>query len=187
MLVRLVLLVAAGPFFALAACSERAGSQAVQSDTTANGRFPPLTNRVVDVADLLRPEQEIDLSRKSEKLEAATGRQFVVVTVKTLGGEDVATYTRDLGRHWGIGRKGHDDGTILLVAPNENRVRIAVGYGLEATLTDALAAKAIQERILPRFRQGDMAGGIVEGADAVVKVLRPLPNTSQVSQELPAR
>jgi uncharacterized protein len=101
-------------------------------------------------------------------LEAATGRQFVVVTVPTLGGQDIAVFTRDLGRHWGIGRKGHNDGVILLVAPAERKVRIAVGYGLERILTDALCGEIIAEKILPRFRQGDLPGGIQSGADALV-------------------
>jgi len=138
--------------------------------------FPRLTGRVVDGADLLRPEQELDLSAKSEALEAQTGRQFVVVTVTSLSGQDVATYTRDLGRHWGIGNKDRDDGVILLVAPNERQVRIAVGYGLERTLTDSLAKQILDEQVLPEFRRGEIATGIVGGADAIVAELSRPPN-----------
>jgi len=164
----------------LPACSDRVTArpdETAERSVSANA-FPELTGRVVDQADLLRPEQEIDVSAKSAALEAQTGRQFVVVTVDSLGGQDVATYTRDLGRHWGIGHKDRDDGVILLVAPDEGQARIAVGYGLEKTLTNALAQKIMDERIVPSFRQGDMPGGIVAGADALVAELSKLPAAS---------
>ena len=114
----------------------------------------------------------MDVSAKSATLEVQTGRQFVVATVNLLGGQDVATYTRDLGRHWGIGDKDRDDGIILLVAPNERQARIAVGYGLETIVTDAIAQKILDEQILPRFRKADMSGGIIAGADALDAQLR---------------
>lgn len=143
------------------------GDSALAASSSAT-TFPALTGRVVDDAQLLAPEQEVALSSKSAALEAATGNQFVVVTVPTLSGQDIAIFTRDLGRHWGIGRAGHDDGVILLVAPNERKVRIAVGYGLEKTLSDALCQQIIDEQILPRFRQGDLAGGIEAGVNALI-------------------
>lgn len=93
---------------------------------------------------------------------------MVVVTVPTLGGADIATFTRDLANSWGIGRKGHDDGVVILVAPNERKVRIAVGYGLENVLTHDLCKQIIDEQMLPRFRQGDLPGGIESGANAVI-------------------
>jgi uncharacterized protein len=144
--------------------SERDASAAASSSAA---KFPALTGRVVDGANVLALEQELALGRKSEALEAATGRQFVIVTVPTLDGQDIAVYTRDLGRHWGIGRKGHNDGVILLVAPTERKVRIAVGYGLEKTLPEALCRQIIDDHMLPRFRAGDLAGGIQAGADAL--------------------
>ncbi|WOK38273.1 TPM domain-containing protein [Sphingomonas sp. C3-2] len=130
--------------------------------------FPPLTGRVVDQANLLSPAQEQEITAKSEALEKASGRQFVVATVSSLEGRDIQDYGYRLGRHWGIGTKEENDGVLLLVAPNERKVRIEVGYGLEPILTDALSSVIINSQILPRFREGDMAGGIVAGADSIV-------------------
>ncbi|HVM38456.1 MAG TPA: TPM domain-containing protein [Sphingomicrobium sp.] len=133
--------------------------------------FPQLTGRVVDQANLLRPEQELDLTSKSAELEAQTGRQFVVATVSSLEGREIEDYGYRLGRHWGIGDEKNDDGVILLVAPNEKKVRIETGYGAEGFLPDILAGRIIRDEILPRFRQGDMAGGIVAGADRIVQTM----------------
>ena len=130
--------------------------------------FPPLTGRVVDQANLLSPAQEQEITAKSEALEKASGRQFVVATVNSLEGRDIQDYGYRLGRHWGIGTKEENDGVLLLVAPNERKVRIEVGYGLEPILTDALSSVIINSQILPRFREGDIAGGIVAGADSIV-------------------
>jgi len=131
--------------------------------------FPELTGRVVDQADLLSPQQEVDLTAKSEALENQTGRQFVVATVNSLENRTIEDYGYRLGRHWGIGREKEDDGVILLVAPNEKKVRIETGYGAEGFLPDILAGRIIRDDILPRFRDGDMAGGIMAGADAIIR------------------
>src|SRR5918997_2053865 len=85
--------------------------------------FPQLTGRVVDQANLLSPEQELDLSSKSQALEAQTGAQFVVVTVNSLEGREIEDYGYRLGRHWRLGREKQDNGVILLVAPRERKVR----------------------------------------------------------------
>ena len=137
--------------------------------------FPPLTGRVVDQADLLRPEQEFDLKSKSEALEAATKRQFVVATVKSLEGRTIEEYGYQLGRHWKIGDEKRDDGVILLVAPNEKKVRIETGYGARVFLTDAVSGLIVQNTILPKFRQGDMAGGIMAGADQIIDQMKLSP------------
>jgi uncharacterized protein len=137
----------------------------------ASALFPALTGRVVDEASILSPDEALDLTAKSEALEAATMRQFVIVTVRSLNGRDVASYTTDLGNVWRIGDKGRQDGVILLVAPNERQVRIAVGDGLARVLTNEEAAKIIQRDILPRFRSGNLQGGISTGADAVIAQL----------------
>jgi len=130
--------------------------------------FPPLTGRVVDQANLLSPAQRFDLTSKSAALEAQTGRQFVVATVNSLEGRTIEDYGYRLGRHWQVGRKGEDDGVILLVAPNEKKVRIETGYGAEGFLPDILAGRIIRNDILPRFRDGDMAGGIMAGSDSIL-------------------
>jgi uncharacterized protein len=131
--------------------------------------FPPLTGRVVDQAGLLRPEQVLDIRTKSENLEAQTGRQFVVATVNSLEGREIEDYAYRLGRAWKIGDEKRDDGVILLVAPNERKVWITTGYGAGEFLTDAMSGIIVRDAILPRFKAGDMGGGIVAGADAIVK------------------
>jgi uncharacterized protein len=137
--------------------------------------FPKLTGRVVDQAGLLTPAQVVDLTSKSESLEARTGRQFVVATVKSLEGRTIEDYGYRLGREWGIGNEQKDDGVILLVAPNEKKVRIETGYGARVFLTDALSSVIIRNSILPRFKAGDMGGGIAAGADEIIKVMQLSP------------
>jgi uncharacterized protein len=134
--------------------------------------FPKLTGRVVDAANLLSPEQEAALDQKLAALETANKRQLVVATVPGLEGYAIEDYGYRLGRAWAIGRKSINDGAILLVAPNERKVRIEVGYGLEPIVTDALSSVIIQSRVLPAFRNGDMAGGIIAGADALIDLLK---------------
>jgi uncharacterized protein len=95
----------------------------------------------------------------------------VVVTVPSLQGLTIEQFGYQLGRHWGIGQKGKDNGVLLIVAPNERKVRIEVGYGLEGTLTDALASGIIQNAILPEFRTGRFENGILQGTDAILTVL----------------
>jgi uncharacterized protein len=141
--------------------------------------FPKLTGRVVDAANLLDPEQEAALTAKLEALEKASSRQLVVATLPDLGGYPIEDYGYRLGRAWGIGQSEANNGTILLVAPNEKKVRIEVGYGLEPILTDALSALIIHNVILPRFREGDMAGGIIAGADAVIMQLQAPPEEAE--------
>jgi len=134
-------------------------------------KFPPLTGRVVDNAQILSPQVEQDLTAKLENLETTTGRQLVVATVPSLDGYPIEDYGYQLGRTWGIGEKDKNTGAILLVAPNDRKVRIEVGYGLEPVLTDALSSVIIQSAILPKFRDGDMEGGIVAGTNALVEQL----------------
>jgi uncharacterized protein len=145
--------------------------------------FPPLTGRVVDQADILRPEQELDLTSKSDALQAQTGRQFVVATVKSLEGRPIEDYAYQLGRHWGIGQKEEDDGVILLVAPNERKVWIATGYGAGAFLTDAVSGVIIREAILPQFKKNppDYGAGIAAGADAIIKQMSLPPEQAQAN------
>ena len=133
--------------------------------------FPALSGRVVDAANVLSPQVETELTTKLQALEQTTGRQLVVVTLPSLQGYDIEDYGYQLGRAWGIGEKGKNSGVILLVAPTERKVRIEVGYGLEPILTDALSSVIIQSAVLPKFKAGDMQGGIVDGTDAVIQQL----------------
>ena len=133
-------------------------------------KFPELTGRVVDGAHLLTPSQVVDLTSKSDALEARSGRQFVVATVPSLDGLTIEDYGYQLGRHWGIGEEKADDGVILLVAPKERKVRIETGYGATTFLTDAMSSIIIRNSILPHFRKNppDYGAGIVAGADAII-------------------
>ena len=131
-------------------------------------QFPPLTGRVVDAAHILSPAATQKLTAELADLEARTGHQLVVATIPDLQGYDIADYGYQLGRTWGIGRKGQNDGVVFIVAPSERKVRIEVGYGLEPVLTDALSSVILQQKVLPRFRAGQMEQGVVDGTEAIV-------------------
>ncbi|MCM8731876.1 TPM domain-containing protein [Hephaestia sp. MAHUQ-44] len=147
--------------------------------------FPALSGRVVDAADLLDPAQEAQLTQLSEQIEQASSRQFVVATVLDLQGYPIEDYGYKLGRDWKIGQAGANNGILLLVAPNERKVRIEVGYGLEPIMTDALSSIIINQTILPRFRDGDMAGGIIAGAGAIGEQMKlPLEAAEQRAQQV---
>jgi uncharacterized protein len=134
--------------------------------------FPPLTGRVVDRADLLSAGTEAALTTKLEALERDTTDQVVVVTVPDLQGREIEDYGYQLGRAWGIGQSGKNNGVILLIARDERRVRIEVGYGLEPVLTDALSALIIHNEILPALREGSYDRGVTRGVDAIDAQLR---------------
>ena len=141
--------------------------------------FPELTGRVVDQAELLSPEQEAALTQKLEALQQASSRQLVVATVASLEDHPIEDYGYRLGRHWRIGQREANNGIILLVAPNERKVRIEVGYGLEPIMTDALSHQIIEDQILPRFRDNDYPGGINAGADAIIEQLQAPPEQAE--------
>jgi len=130
--------------------------------------FPKFTNFVVDQADILPTAAEARLNAKLADVQRRTDHQLAIVTVSSLQGYSINDYTLRLARTWGVGRRHYDDGVVLLVAPKEHKVRIGVGYGLEATLTDPRCAEIIRDRIVPRFRLNDLPGGIEAGADAIV-------------------
>jgi uncharacterized protein len=143
----------------------------VASAAIAAPTFPKLTGRVVDEANLLSAQTEAQLTAQLADLEQKSSDQLVVVTLSSLQGYEIEDYGYQLGRAWGIGQKGQNNGVLLIVAPSERRVRIEVGYGLEGILTDALASTIIQAAVLPRFRAGDMEGGVVAGAEALIQQL----------------
>ena len=133
--------------------------------------FPSLSGRVVDEANILDPQTRAVLTDKLADLEAKTTDQVVVVTLKSLQGTSIEDFGVELGRHWRIGQKDKNNGALLIVAPNERKVRIEVGYGLEGALTDAVSRLIIENAITPRFRAGDFAGGITRGVDDIISVL----------------
>jgi uncharacterized protein len=133
--------------------------------------FPDLGGRVVDQANLLPTDVKQRLEQKLADLEEKSQIQFVVATVNSLQGEEVEPYANELFRHWALGEKTRNNGVLLLVAPNEKKVRIEVGYGLEGVLTDALSKIVIVNAIAPRFKAGDFAGGITRGVDDIITIL----------------
>ena len=141
--------------------------------------FPPLTGRVVDQANLLDPATEQALTEKLAALEASSTDQLVVVTVNSLQDQDIEDYGYQLGRAWGIGQKENDNGALLIVAPNERKVRVEVGYGLEPILTDAFSSQVIRNDILPSFRDGDYQAGVIKGVDALIAQLSLDPAEAQ--------
>ncbi len=149
----------------LAALALIAGPAAAQT-------FPKLTGRVVDEAHLLSPEQAAALDARLAALEQQSQRQMVIATIPSLEGYDIEDYGYRLGRAWGIGDKQRNDGLLLIVAPNDRQVSIEVGYGLEGIVSDAVASEIRRNEIVPHFKAGDYAGGIIAATDKLVTQLQ---------------
>ena len=137
--------------------------------------FPKLTGRVVDQANIIPDAEEAALNSQLEALETKTGHQLVVATVKDLEGNDIADYGYKLGRAWKIGDAEKDDGAVFLIAPNERRMNISVGYGLEPVLTDAMSGRIIRDTVTPLFKAEDYAGGIQAGVNAIAEQIQLTP------------
>ena len=133
--------------------------------------FPELTGRIVDAADVIPQATRAALEPKLESLETKSGIQLVVATVKSLDGQAIEPYANELFRHWKLGEATKNNGVLLLIAPNERKVRIEVGYGLEGTLTDALSKIVIANAMAPRFKAGDFGGGVERGVDDIITIL----------------
>jgi uncharacterized protein len=133
--------------------------------------FPPLIGRVVDSAHIIPQAVSDQIAAKLAALESKSGIQLVVATVNSLEGDEIEPYANALFRAWGLGEKQKNNGVLLLVAPNEHKARIEVGYGLEGTLTDALSKIIITNAMAPRFKTGDYGGGIARGVDDIITVL----------------
>ena len=144
-----------------------AGVRAQLSDP----KFPQLTGRVVDNARLLSNEDRATIDAELAALESKSTDQVAVVTLPSLQGFEIEDFGYKLGRHWAIGQKGKDNGILLIVAPNERKVRIEAGRGLEGVMTDALSKLVIDRTILPAFRRGDFPGGIRAGVRDIKDVL----------------
>ncbi len=124
---------------------------------------------MVDRADVLSPATRASLERTLLDYERASGHQVVVHTTPSLEGLPIEQYSLEIAEAWKIGHQGLDNGVILTVAPNERRVRIEVGYGLEGVIPDALAKRIIEEVITPEFRAGRVEAGIVAGTNSVLQ------------------
>ena len=150
---------------------------------------PFLTGRVVDLADLLSPTDAAALEARLAAFEDDVGSQLVVLTVPSLDGAPIEDYAIRVAEAWKLGREGIDDGVLLLIARDERRMRLEVGYGLEGSLTDARARRILDHVITPRFRAGDFAGGVRDGMDAVMATIRgetPAPEGRQAPPSAPS-
>jgi uncharacterized protein len=138
---------------------------------------PPLRTRVTDLTATLSAEQAAQLERKLAEFEARKGSQIAVLIVPTTRPEAIEQYSIRVVEAWKLGRKGVDDGALLLVAKDDRELRIEVGYGLEGALSDLVSNRIVEDIIVPRFRQGDFYGGIQAGVDAMIRVVdgEPLP------------
>ena len=145
-------------------------------------KFPELTGRVVDNAQMIEPAVREQLTKTHQPHEKATGEQLVVVTLPNLQGTDIADFGYQLGRAWGIGQKDKNNGALLIVARDDRKLRIEVGYGLEDRLTDAQSSVIINQVITPAFKTGNFSKGISDGVAAMLVVLggNPLDEPSTV-------
>jgi uncharacterized protein len=141
---------------------------------------PPLSARVTDLTGTLNDVDRAVLEKKIETFERAKGSQIAVLIVPTTQPETIEQYGIRVAEAWKIGRGRVDDGAILLVAKDDRAVRIEVGRGLEGVLPDVIAKRILEETIVPRFRAGDIRGGISDGVDRMMKVIEgePLPPPS---------
>lgn len=137
--------------------------------------FPTLSGRVVDDGQMLDPATRQQLTQQLEAHEKATGEQVVVVTVPNLQGEPIEDFGYQLGRAWGIGKKDENNGALLIVARDDRKLRIEVGYGLEDRLTDAQSSVIINQVITPAFKTGNFSQGIRDGVTAMLQVLGGAP------------
>ena len=140
--------------------------------SAATPNFPPLTGRIVDQANILSASDRAEIETALKAHDAKSTDQVVVVTVKSLEGVPIEDYGYQLGRFWKIGQAGTNNGALLIVAPNDRKVRIEVGRGLEPILTDTMSKLIIDNAILPAFRRGDFPAGIKAGVRDVVATLQ---------------
>ncbi|RWD66498.1 MAG: YgcG family protein, partial [Mesorhizobium sp.] len=143
--------------------------------------LPALTGRVVDNAGIIDAGTRAALTQKLADFETKGSDQIVVATIPSLGGEEIEPYANRLFRFWKLGQAKENNGVLLLVAPNDRKMRIEVGYGLEATLTDLHTKLIIENDMVPAFRAGDFSGGITKAVDDMIMVLEGNP------EELEAR
>jgi uncharacterized protein len=146
-------------------------------------KFPALAGRVTDAANILPAATKADLDARLAELEKTTTTQVFVATIPDLNDNAIEEYSYQLGRAWGVGQKGKNNGAIFVIAPNERKVWIATGYGLEGVLTDAVTSQIIRRDVIPHFKAGDMPGGVVAGTDALIKLLElPADERAKVVQ-----
>jgi uncharacterized protein len=141
---------------------------------------------IFDQADMLPADQEAALDQRLRDFDARTGNAVIVATVDNLQGDTVEDYAQKLYAAWGIGGAERDTGVLLLIAKQERKMRIEVGYGLTPYITDILSGRIIRDQITPRFKQGDFPGGITAGVDALLTQLSKSPEDAKAIAEAAA-
>ncbi|MFV3412569.1 TPM domain-containing protein [Pseudomonas nitroreducens] len=144
--------------------------------------IPPLSARVTDLTQTLDAGRRAQLESQLAGLEQRKGAQIAVLLIPSTGEDSIEDYAVRAFEQWKLGRKGVDDGVLLVVAKDDRTLRIEVGYGLEGTITDVQAGRIIREQIVPRFKAGDFAGGIQAGVDSLVALIEP-PAAAPADQE----
>ncbi|MDZ4698762.1 MAG: TPM domain-containing protein [Rhodothermales bacterium] len=147
--------------------------------------LPALIGRVVDRAEVLSPSAERQLDDLLQAHEDSTGNQIAVLTIRSLDGMDLESYSLDVARAWQLGQADRDNGVLLLVALDDRKMRIEVGYGLEGDLPDITASRIIQNDIRPYFQRDDYEGGILAGARAIVSAVEGSYVATEGSDEMP--
>lgn len=145
---------------------------AASAISSAATPVPALVTRVSDLAQLLPEQREAALEARLSAFERETSHQIAILTVPSLDEEPIEDFSVRVFDGWRLGRADADNGVLIVVAPNERRARIEVGYGLEGALPDVVAGRIVQERMVPHFREGDFATGIEDAADAVMAAAR---------------
>lgn len=158
---------ASGLFAALFAFASAVAAQPAE--------VPYLTGRVVDNAEILSAHTRRRLTETLRRHEQKTSNQVVVLSMPTIHGESVEEYAVRVFDQWKLGQKGKDNGVLVVIVPQDRRMRIEVGYGLEGALTDAHASRIIRNLMTPRFREGDFSGGVARGVDAIIAQLEGKP------------
>lgn len=138
---------------------------------------------IADYANVLRPEDSAALDAKLRAYNRATGRAIIVATVPSLDGEEIEPYAQKLAESWGIGGAESENGVLLLVAPAERKLRIHTARGVQERMTDIMSGRIVRDTIVPRFKAGDMSGGIVAGVDAIIAQLDMDPAQARAIEE----
>jgi len=133
--------------------------------------FPNLSGRVVDNAKLLTKDQRETLSSILKAHEEKTSNQIVIVSLNSLEGYDIADYSYQLGRYWGIGQKDKDNGVLLVISLNDRKLRIEVGYGLEGALTDKISHEIIEYTLKPAFKKQQYYIGINNATEKIIEAI----------------
>lgn len=157
---------------------------AAMAATTASAALPARPDGpILDAANIISPADEAALDAKLLAYNQATGRAIIVATVPSLDGMEIEDYAQQLAETWDIGGKETENGLLFLVAPNERRLRIATARGLQERMTDIMSGRIIRDVVTPRFRAGDLSGGIVAGVDAIVTQLDMDPAQARAIEE----